>query len=93
MRQCWRGQESLDHYTIKIFLQKDETVDRVAKEYPGMFLDPRAVAKVAVALASGWMDAVAGQIIVVDEGWSHVSPLSLITRTGLPGSFPEGGAR
>jgi len=44
----------------------------------GMMLDPARVARVCVALASGWMDAVNGQTLVVDEGWSRVSPLALL---------------
>jgi NAD(P)-dependent dehydrogenase (short-subunit alcohol dehydrogenase family) len=44
----------------------------------GMMLDPARVARVCVALASGWMDAVNGQTLIVDEGWSRVSPLTLL---------------
>lgn len=42
-------------------------------------LDPARVAKVCVALSSGLMDAVTGQVIDVDEGWSLMSPLSYLT--------------
>lgn len=52
----------------------------------GMMLDPNQVARVCVALASGWMDAVTGQTLVVDEGWSRVSPLSLLA--GKTGGWP-----
>jgi NAD(P)-dependent dehydrogenase (short-subunit alcohol dehydrogenase family) len=63
----------------------DATRDRVS----GMFLDPRSVARVCVALCSGLMDAVTGQVISVDEGWSLVSPLAYITGHGLPDEFPK----
>jgi NAD(P)-dependent dehydrogenase (short-subunit alcohol dehydrogenase family) len=48
----------------------------------GMMLDPARVARVCVALASGWMDAVNGQTLIVDEGWSRVSPLTLLAPEG-----------
>lgn len=54
-----------------------------------MFLDPRGVADACVALCSGLMDAVTGQVIVVDEGWSLVSPLAYITGQSLPAPFPR----
>lgn len=54
---------------------------------PALLLDPTAVANVCLALCSGLMDAVTGQVIVVDEGWSLVSPLAYITGEGLPGPF------
>ena len=67
----------------------DGVVDEIEAQYGGMFLDPRRVARVCVALCSGMMDAVTGQVIVVDEGWSLVSPLAYMTGRGLPGAFPE----
>ncbi len=68
----------------------DATVDTLKKRFPGLFLDPALVARTCVALCSGWMDSVTGQVIVVDEGWSLVSPLALHTGDGLPGTFPGG---
>ncbi len=53
----------------------------------GILLDPRAVAGSCVALCSGLMDAVTGQVITVDDGWSLVSPITFITGRGLPESF------
>lgn len=47
--------------------------------FPGIFLEPEKVAKVCVALCSGLMDCVSGQVIVADECWSLVSPISYIT--------------
>jgi NAD(P)-dependent dehydrogenase (short-subunit alcohol dehydrogenase family) len=64
------------------------TVDNIKGRVGGMFLDPCHVAKVCLALSSGLMDAVTGQTIVVDEGWSLVSPIAYITGEGLPEIFP-----
>ncbi len=30
-----------------------------------------------------------GQVLVVDEGWSLVGPISYITGRGAPGAFPK----
>jgi NAD(P)-dependent dehydrogenase (short-subunit alcohol dehydrogenase family) len=65
------------------------TVDRIKGRVGGMFLDPRHIAKVCLALSSGLMDAVTGQTIVVDEGWSLVSPIAYITGEGVPETFPQ----
>jgi len=67
----------------------DEVVESVAKKMGDLFLDPQSVAKTCVGLVSGWMDAITGQVIIVDEGWSSVSPIALVTGHGLPGSFPR----
>src|SRR5690606_10705244 len=67
----------------------DAAVDKAMSEIDGLFIDPHGVAKVCVALCSGWMDAITGQVIVVDEGWSLVSPLALVTRESLPEPFPR----
>lgn len=65
----------------------DHTIDLLKQQ--GLLLDPRGAAQVCVALCSGWMDAVTGQVIVADEGWSFVSPIAYLTGEGLPGEFPE----
>lgn len=67
----------------------EETLQRVQEQFGDMFLDAGAVARVGVALCSGMMDAVTGQTIVVDEGWSLVSPITLLGGDGAPGPFPE----
>lgn len=67
----------------------DDVWDRLKREAPEVFLDPRVVGQVCVALCSGLMDAVTGQVITVDEGWSLVSPIAYLTGRGLPGAFPE----
>lgn len=63
------------------------TIDAAQKQCDGLFLNPNDVAQVAVALCSGLMDAVTGQVIVVDEGWSLVSPVAFLTSHGLPKGF------
>jgi NAD(P)-dependent dehydrogenase (short-subunit alcohol dehydrogenase family) len=51
-------------------------------------LDPRQVARACVALCSGLMDAVTGQVLVVDEGWSLLGPTAYLGASGLPAGFP-----
>ena len=65
----------------------DRAVDLLQQH--GLLLDPQGAARTCVALCSGWMDAVTGQVIVADEGWSFVSPIAYLTGEGLPGKFPE----
>jgi NAD(P)-dependent dehydrogenase (short-subunit alcohol dehydrogenase family) len=67
----------------------DAVVDAMKERVEGMLLDPQGIARVCVALCSGLMDAVTGQVITVDEGWSLVSPVAYITGNGLPGEFPK----
>jgi NAD(P)-dependent dehydrogenase (short-subunit alcohol dehydrogenase family) len=66
----------------------DEVIEAAQTQVEGLFLDPKGVARVCLALCSGLMDAVTGQVIVVDEGWSHISPMAYLTGHGLPGKFP-----
>lgn len=56
----------------------DALFGQIQARYPDMLLDPSAVAKTCVALCSGYMDAMTGQVITVDEGWGLVSPLELL---------------
>lgn len=56
----------------------DAVMDGARERVGNLFLDPRKVAGTCVALASGLLDSVTGQVIVVDEGWSLVSPLSYV---------------
>jgi NAD(P)-dependent dehydrogenase (short-subunit alcohol dehydrogenase family) len=67
----------------------NQVVDSVAEQMGDIFLAPQSVAKACLALCSGWLDAVTGQVIVVDEGWSLVSPIAYVTGHGSPGSFPR----
>ena len=50
-----------------------------------LILDPRAVGRACVALCSGWMDGVSGQVIGVDEAASLISPIAYLTGHGWPG--------
>lgn len=54
-----------------------------------MLLDPRVIGRACVALCSGLMDGVTGQVIPVDQGWSLVSPIAYCTGKGWPAPFPE----
>ncbi len=56
----------------------DGAVEELQARFPDMMLDPLAVAKTCVALCSGYMDAVTGQVITVDAGWGLVSPVELL---------------
>jgi NAD(P)-dependent dehydrogenase (short-subunit alcohol dehydrogenase family) len=66
-----------------------EVIEQASARVPGLFLDPHPIARVCVALCSGWMDAVTGQVIVADEGWSLVSPIAYLTGCGLPANLPQ----
>jgi len=54
-----------------------------------IFLSPDKIANACVAFCSGLMDSVTGQVLTIDEGWSLVSPIALVTGKGLPGAFPD----
>ncbi len=71
----------------------DEFFDAVQKQFPGQVLEPRSVARVCVALCSGLMDSVTGQVITVDEGWSLVSPSAYVISGQIPGPFPSSGGK
>lgn len=55
---------------------------------PGLLLEPRVVARACVALCSGLMDGMTGQVVTVDEGLSLLSPITYLTGHGWPGAFP-----
>lgn len=57
-----------------------------------LLLDPQVVGRACVALCSGLMDGVTGQVLTVDEGWSLVSPVTHLTGQGWPGPFPSSGS-
>jgi NAD(P)-dependent dehydrogenase (short-subunit alcohol dehydrogenase family) len=71
----------------------DAAIDAVKSRAPGVVQDPRGVARACVALCSGLLDSVTGQILVVDEGWSLVDPLSFLTGSAVPPPFPDEGSR
>lgn len=66
----------------------DAAISEARRRGGDRFIDPRGVARACVALCSGLMDSVTGQVIVVDEGWSLASPLGELTGRGIPGGFP-----
>jgi NAD(P)-dependent dehydrogenase (short-subunit alcohol dehydrogenase family) len=66
----------------------DEAVAQVRARVGDAVLDARRVARSCLALASGLLDAVTGQVLVVDEGWGLVSPLAYVTGRREPFDFP-----
>jgi NAD(P)-dependent dehydrogenase (short-subunit alcohol dehydrogenase family) len=67
----------------------EAAIDALRERAAAVVQDPRGVARACVALCSGLMDAVTGQVLAVDEGWSLVDPLSFLGG-GLPAPFPAG---
>ncbi len=67
----------------------DEFFDAVQRQSPGQVLEPRSVAATCVALCSGLMDSVTGQVITVDEGWSLVSPGAYVVSGESQAAFPS----
>ena len=67
----------------------DAMVDAARSGRIDMAMPPRSVARACVALCSGLMDSVTGQVITVDEGASLVSPITYATGEGWPGRFPK----
>jgi len=63
----------------------DDVVEADSPRRDDLMLDPRAVGRACVALCSGWMDGVSGQVIAVDEGASLISPIAYLTGRGWPG--------
>ena len=66
----------------------DATVDALGGS--PLIVDPRQAARVCLALCSGWMDAVTGQVIVADEGASLLGPTRFVggaatLASGAPG--------
>jgi len=53
----------------------DAAMDRLRQRVPSPVLDLPGVARACVALCSGLLDSMTGQVLVVDEGWSLVDPL------------------
>jgi NAD(P)-dependent dehydrogenase (short-subunit alcohol dehydrogenase family) len=62
----------------------DDVVDACATRHPGLLLEPRAVARACVALCSGLLDSVTGQVLTVDGGVSLLSPITYLTGRGRP---------
>jgi NAD(P)-dependent dehydrogenase (short-subunit alcohol dehydrogenase family) len=68
----------------------DSLLQEAGQRVGEMLLDPTVVGRACVALCSGLMDGITGQVITVDEGWSLVSPIAYSTGKGWPGPFPKG---
>lgn len=67
----------------------DERVAEMRARFGEFVLDPARVARSCVALFSGMMDAVTGQVLTVDEGWSLFNPIGYLLRGGAPFRFPD----
>ena len=55
----------------------DAGVEALAASPAALLIDMRQAARVPLALCSGWMDSVTGQVIVADEGTSLPGPTNL----------------
>jgi NAD(P)-dependent dehydrogenase (short-subunit alcohol dehydrogenase family) len=66
----------------------DDTLAAARAKVGDALLDARRVARVCVALASGLLDAITGQTLVVDEGWGLISPITYVTGRREPFEFP-----
>jgi NAD(P)-dependent dehydrogenase (short-subunit alcohol dehydrogenase family) len=66
----------------------DALLDSELAGRAGILLDPGSVARACVALCSGLMDSVTGQVITVDEGMSLISPVAWVSSQKLPAPFP-----
>jgi NAD(P)-dependent dehydrogenase (short-subunit alcohol dehydrogenase family) len=66
----------------------DAVLDAPVPRQEDLMLDPQAVGRACVALCSGLMDGVTGQVIAVDDGASLISPISYLTGAGWPGRPP-----
>lgn len=69
----------------------DMVLDAHRSTRQGLMLEPQVVARVCIALCSGLMDSVTGQVVTVDEGLSLLSPVAYLTGHGWPGPFPPAG--
>jgi NAD(P)-dependent dehydrogenase (short-subunit alcohol dehydrogenase family) len=61
----------------------DAAIDELGRR--GMLIDPAGAARACLALCSGLLDAVTGQVLVADEGWSLVDPIAYVTGRGATG--------
>jgi len=48
----------------------DIRLAELEQRFPQVFIDPAEIAAAVLSLCSGGMDAVSGQVITVDRGWS-----------------------
>jgi NAD(P)-dependent dehydrogenase (short-subunit alcohol dehydrogenase family) len=66
----------------------DAAARAIAEGAPGIYMRADAVGDACLALCSGLLDSLTGQVISVDEGWSLVGPISYLSGVGQAGSFP-----
>lgn len=52
------------------------TIEYLEQKHPYLFVETDAIANVCLALSSGLMDAVTGQVITIDNGQTHFSPIN-----------------
>ncbi len=71
----------------------DAIVDTVRDRLGDVFLDPHRVGQACVALSSGLLDAMTGQVLVVDEGMSLLVPAAYLTGRSEGFVFPDEGDR
>jgi len=64
-------------------------VEEIRRRQGDRGLEPATVARACLALCSGLLDGMSGQVVVVDEGWSLTSPLALLADDAVPGRDPE----
>lgn len=69
----------------------DELLDSDFAGRAGLMLEPHSVARACVALCSGLLDSITGQVITVDEGVSLISPIVHATGQQWPAPFPPDG--
>ena len=67
----------------------DATVDALAGS--PLIVDPRQAARACLALCSGWMDAVTGQVIVADGGASLLGPTRFVSAPAALAADPSSG--
>lgn len=67
----------------------DELIGMVTERMGNVFVDPRRSGQACVALASGLLDGVTGQIIMVDEGVSLLVPASYLSGNHDHFTFPD----
>ena len=66
-----------------------EVVAMLKERVPGFFVSEKRIGEACVALCSGLMDAITGQVITFDEGWELLGTPTLLAGMKDPFSFPE----
>ena len=66
-----------------------EVVGQLLERVPGFFVSEKRIGEACLAVASGLMDALTGQVITVDEGWELLGTPALLAGQGESFRFPE----